>query len=81
MPRKAEPKKSMGGDLLRTTISPGKGEAHYPLGRSQEFQSKGYHSKPTGGKAVEPKTSQGDRERREMEEARKRVLASEKARK
>ena len=49
MARKSKPKKSLDGDLVRTVISPGKGEDNYPLGRSVDFQSEGYHSKPTGG--------------------------------
>lgn len=54
MASKAKPKKKMGGDLMRTIISPGKGKNRYPVGRSQEFQMYGYHSKPTGGKAKGP---------------------------
>lgn len=46
---KSKPKKSLDGTQLRTIISPGSGKDNYPLGRSQEFEAEGYHSKPTGG--------------------------------
>lgn len=51
------PKKKMGGDLVRTTITPGKGKDNYPLGRSQEFEMDGYHSNPNTGKAGNTKHS------------------------
>lgn len=51
---KLTPKKSLGGDLLRTVISKHPdSEKSSSIGRSQEFQSDGYHSKPTTGKSAE----------------------------
>lgn len=51
---KLKPKKSLGGDLLRTVISKhADSEMSSPIGRSQEFESEGFHSKPTTGKSAE----------------------------
>jgi len=55
--KKSKPKKSLDGDLFRTVISKHpESEKSSPIGRSQSFQTYGYHSKPTADKSAEGPT-------------------------
>lgn len=46
MAKKAQPKKSLGGDLVRRTFTP---PTKAPYNQSMDFEMEGHHSKPTGG--------------------------------